>query len=256
MYASFTDALRHEGFECHCPQLPTADLEYLGVDPANPDYDRDPPASGHPPQSHDSSILKTALNVLVEEQGKEVLLVAHSSGSWSAAEAATPLYQRGARLAEGKQGGIIGIFNIAGFLIEPGRSIWSTFSGQPNDAPKVDPAWTTTQRYELSIVNNPTFWLFHDLDPADVERLCKSLTACPYLTADLTNDAYAALPGGYLICMSDRVLPLEYQKAMITSTEGRTGKGMWVYRAPGGHASCFSCEKVCVESIFDFAARC
>ena len=134
-YFSLRKLLESQGHETHCPQPPSADLKQLLSDPTSPNFDQDPPPSGHPPQTQDSDVIKTLLKYLVEKDGKEVLLIAHSSGGWSASEAAVPEFQFQARQAEGKEGGIIRIFNIASFLIPVGQSVRSTFSGKPNEEP-------------------------------------------------------------------------------------------------------------------------
>ena len=123
LYESFRKALESRGYETHCPQLPCADLQNLVINPLNPDFSAPPPSAGHPPQSADSDVVKALLKMLVEEQGKKVLLVAHASGGWSATEAAVPEFQSAQRKKEGKMGGVIGIFYMSGFLVEMGESV-------------------------------------------------------------------------------------------------------------------------------------
>lgn len=127
-YADLRAHLEKAGFATHCPQLPTADPKYLVPDSSNPSFDQAPPPGGHPQQTVDAEVLGKLLKRLIDEESKEVLLLAHSSGGWTACEAATPELQREKRREVEKKGGVIGIFYMASFLIMPGESVWSTFS--------------------------------------------------------------------------------------------------------------------------------
>jgi hypothetical protein len=138
-YEPLRKALESRGYETHCPQLPCSNLENLVINPSNPDFSIPPPPAGHPPQSADSDVVKVLLKTLVEEQGKNVLLVAHSSGGWSATEAVVPEFQLAQREKEEKIGGVIGIFYVAAFVVEMGGSV----AGQIFDDLKHDLDWIT-----------------------------------------------------------------------------------------------------------------
>lgn len=124
-YDGLRKTLESHGYETYCPQLPCAELKNLVANPSTPDFDSDP--ISHPPQSADSDVIKSLLKTLVQDEGKTVLLVAHSSGGWSASEAAVPEFQSEMRKKEGKEGGIIGVFYISAFLIAMGESVSGTY---------------------------------------------------------------------------------------------------------------------------------
>lgn len=133
-YARLRALLSKQGYETHCPQLPCASRDYLVADPRNPSFDQPPPSQGLPTQDLDVAALRAVLRRLVEEQGRDVLLLAHSSGGWTATEIATPELQRGKRGLEGRGGGVVGIFYMASFLVMLGESVWSTFAASTGEA--------------------------------------------------------------------------------------------------------------------------
>lgn len=136
-YQPLVDALRSQGIEAVCPQLPTADLSRLNVgDVSNPDFDREAPVGGYPQGEEECEAVWEALKPLVE-RGKRVILLAHSAGGWVATEAARPEWQEKSRKAKGLTGGIIGILYTGAFIIPVGESIHSFF--QPKEGPAVVP---------------------------------------------------------------------------------------------------------------------
>lgn len=109
---------------------------------------------------------------------------------------------------------------------------------------------------QLTTVNDPLHFFFHDLPAAEGEKWAKELTACPFMASPLTNDALSSLPSAYLLCEGDRVLTPTFQRMMIKATEERSGKKLEIYKCEGGHESFLSYPDVCVESIVRFAEKC
>jgi len=140
-YGPLISALKAAGINAYCPQLPTSDLSKLNIgdDINNPDYDLGPPSegSGYPQGGEDVQAVLRVLQPLVEEQGKDVLLIGHSYGGWVATEAARPELQAKKRKREGVAGGIIGILYVGAFVIPVGESVQSFF--QPKDGSFVQP---------------------------------------------------------------------------------------------------------------------
>lgn len=138
-YLPFLNSLQEAGIEAYCPQLPTSDLSKLNVgDISNPDFDREPPPSGYPQPADDIEVIKTLLNKLVLEDGRNVVLVGHSAGGLVATGAAIPDLQARKRRESGLEGGVIGIFYACAFVLPLGESIHSFF--QPKDgSPPVIP---------------------------------------------------------------------------------------------------------------------
>lgn len=140
-YGPLLDAFNSRGINAYCPQLPTADLAKLDVgDVTKPDFDRPPPPEGYPQGEEDTQAVLEVLEPLIEK-GKNVLLIAHSSGGWVATEAARPELQAKTGAEKGLSGGLIGIFYMGAFVIPVGESISSFF--QPKDGSFVTPPFMT-----------------------------------------------------------------------------------------------------------------
>jgi pimeloyl-ACP methyl ester carboxylesterase len=172
-YCPLISALQAKGIEAYCPQLPTSDLSMLNVgeDISNPDYDLGPPAAGYPQGEEDVDAVLQVLQPLVEEQGKNVLLIGHSYGGWVATEAARPELQARKRKeqGEGLVGGIIGILYVGAFIIPVGESVHTFF--QPKDGSFVQPHF---MRFHVSHINHPSKPLFREIsfDSALFPLLC------------------------------------------------------------------------------------
>jgi pimeloyl-ACP methyl ester carboxylesterase len=127
-YQALLDSLKARGIDAYCPQLPTSDLSKLNIgDVSNPDYDIGPPSEGYPQGEQDIEVIHTVLRPLIEEQGKRVIVVGHSSGGWSATQSAIPELQLKEREKSGLKGGVIGVFYIGAFLIPVGLSVHAFF---------------------------------------------------------------------------------------------------------------------------------
>ena len=142
-YGSLVKSLRAKGFPVVIPQLAIAD--FAGVDVDSP-----PPAQGWPTQAGDAQLVRGLIDSLVKED-KRVLVVAHSSGGWTGTEAATSeeLYEK-SRKAQGKSGGIIGIFYLCAYLMAPGESVNSIFTLFQSDQMMI---------FELHVSQTPIFFL-------------------------------------------------------------------------------------------------
>lgn len=141
-YQQLLSALRARGVDAHCPHLPTADLSKLNVgDVQNPDFSRGPPDGGYPNGQEDAEAVLSVLEPLIVQQGKEVVLVGHSSGGWVATQVARPDLQAEVRRSKGLRGGVVGILYVGAFVIPVGDSVHTFF--QPKDGSFVQPPFMT-----------------------------------------------------------------------------------------------------------------
>ncbi|KAL3491088.1 alpha/beta-hydrolase [Aspergillus germanicus] len=236
-YGPFIEALKAVGIDAYCPHRPTCDLSKLNVgDINNPDFDREPPPGGYPSDTEDANQVIEVIEKLVDQDGKLVLLVAHSSGGWVATQAAISELQAKTRRAEGKTGGIIGIFYIGAFLVPAGESVSSFF--QPKDGSLVTPSFMRFHKHGFAGLGTPVDaprHFFDDIPQEEAEAWAATLTASPIMTVKLTNDAYSALPCAYLVLENDKSLPKDYQEYMI-SLQTQVGNEFTVYYAPCGHS--------------------
>ncbi|KAI1145313.1 Alpha/Beta hydrolase protein [Nemania diffusa] len=256
-YTPFVEALKANGIDAYCPQLPTADLAKLNVgdDVNNPDFDLGPPAAGYPQGEEDVAVVTEILRPLVEEKGKKVLMLGHSSGGWAATEAAQPQLQAKNRPKEGLSGGIIGILYVGAFIIPLGESVNSFF--QPKDGNFVVPPFMQFHKHGgagLGTMVEPEKYLFGDLDAGDALKWTKTLTASPILTTKLSNNAYTALPCAYVVLENDVTLAKEYQEAMVALQASKTGE-FTKYYSVSGHSPHLSWTEGLVKTVQDFVAK-
>ncbi|PYI09488.1 hypothetical protein BO78DRAFT_405003 [Aspergillus sclerotiicarbonarius CBS 121057] len=243
-YEPLIQTLQSHGIDGYCPQRPTSDLSRLNVGDVNhPDFDREPPAGGYPSD--------TGFN----QDGKLVLIAAQSSGGWVATQAAVPALQAKPRQAEGKAGGIIGLFYMGAFVIPVGESVTTFF--QPKDGTFYTPPFLRFHKHGATglatTVDGPRF-LFNDMDPEDAEKWAAMLTASPIMTERLTNDAYLVLPCAYLVTENDLCLAKEYQEGMIT-LQSQRGADFTVYHAPSGHSPHLSWTGGVAEKMEEFVGK-
>ena len=117
---AFFDDIRSElssrGYETVVPWLPTCHLNAV-KDFSSIDF------------YSDSAAIQSALTQLIDNEAKEVLVVAHSYGAAPASDAIISDYIRSKRRSAGQQGGVIGMLALASMLILPGQSIEEAFGG-------------------------------------------------------------------------------------------------------------------------------
>ncbi|TGO47639.1 hypothetical protein BCON_0269g00050 [Botryotinia convoluta] len=238
-YRPFQDALKAAGIESYCPQLPSSDLTKLNVgDLANPDYDRDIPAGGYPQPSDDLVIINELLQDLITKGEKNVIVLGHSSGGFTATACAIPELQANVRKKRGLSGGIIGIFYACAFLIPVGDSVNGFFQPKDGSSPVVPPYC----KFHVHGMNGVAStvegakYFFNGLDEAQAKKYESTLTASPIFKTILHNDAYVALPCTYLITEDDLALPTAYQEGMIALQNSRPGVNITIVRCPSGHS--------------------
>lgn len=136
-YSPLVNALEAEGIEAWCPQLPTSDLTKLNIgDVDHPNFDLGPPSGGYPQGDQEVEVIHSVLQPLLE-QGKNIILLGHSAGGWTATQAAKKEFHAKERSIQGLSGGIIGILYVGAFIIPVGESVNSFF--QPKGSPAVVP---------------------------------------------------------------------------------------------------------------------
>ncbi|KAI8635438.1 Alpha/Beta hydrolase protein [Xylariaceae sp. FL1651] len=196
-YMPLVEALKANGIDAYCPQLPTADLARLNVgDVNNPDFELGPPADGYPQGEEDAA-------AVIEHRQQEghvwrdhryLLRRSLHYSCWRVRPPFLPTERW--------------FFRSSSVHAVPRREKHVNPSSFYFHLPtcyeqKHDGA-------DLGIMVEPEKYLFGDLSPEDARQWTKVLTASPILTTKLSNDAYAALPCAYLILEGDMTLPKEY----------------------------------------------
>ncbi|KAL9119005.1 MAG: hypothetical protein Q9187_004439 [Circinaria calcarea] len=254
-YQPLASILEGRGFEVKCPILPTNAVSGVSADDiSNPEFDAPPPTQGWPDGYSDAEVVRREIEKLAD-QGKKILLVGHSYGGWLATESAIPELQHQARTKEGKEGGVVGIFYVSGYILPKGQSIDSFFSPQ-GDATPPPPFVMLHAPAKQGLVTpiQAEEYFFHDLPKQEARRWASELRAQPVIKSVLTHPSYVDLPCGYLLCKNDKVFPLAVQEMMI-KTASDQGSHVKTYDCESGHASFLSWKDGLAGLLEDFSSN-
>lgn len=113
-YDSFLSHLQHLSY-------PTAYASYPSLNPSHP--------ATADAANDTENVLKESLLPLIEDGGKDVVIVMHSYGGVPGSSAARGL-SKVQRSGEGKRGGVVGLIHISGFVLPGGASVADGQGGQ------------------------------------------------------------------------------------------------------------------------------
>lgn len=242
-YGAFTSALRHAGFEVHCPRL----LTMNGSRPPNADL------------TSDTDLIRSYATSLVDA-GRTVAVVMHSYGGQVGTNALFGLSKK-ARATQGLPGGISHLIYMCGFALPEGKSM----------VDKVD---------EFGHMDRMPVAFNFDQDQSCVPNYPKEgLVGEPFvdrIDSKVANDFFASLgrfngKGMYQgientsawrddtkICyiqtLGDLTVPNEYQKNMIEYIEKEKGTKVQTVELDSGHSPSLTAQKETVEAIVSFTA--
>jgi hypothetical protein len=127
-------SIKAAGYDCETAPFPSNILTAANpyTEPDHPDFTAPLTDPTTLPDGHaDSAAIGEKLNVLIEQEEKTVLVIAHSYGGWAASEAANQKLSRSQRMKLGKKGGLLGIFYVCAFPLPLGQSMLAYFEGTP-----------------------------------------------------------------------------------------------------------------------------
>ncbi|KAF9892857.1 hypothetical protein FE257_000446 [Aspergillus nanangensis] len=171
--------------------------------PAHPSIGAEPPTKT---LDDDVASLRALLNRLVTDEGKEVIVVAHSYGGVVGSCAVEGL-ARADREANGQKGGVVKMVYMSAFVLDQG-----------GDYVYVDGAEQIA---------------FHDVSPEVQEQQKDFLTHTSRAVygGPVTYEPWHRIPSAYIICEEDQALPLPLQE-MLASKLGKD----WTYRLKSSHS--------------------
>ncbi|CAF9939500.1 MAG: hypothetical protein HETSPECPRED_001798 [Heterodermia speciosa] len=170
-----------------------------------------------------------AVREVIEElsdDGKEIIIVAHSYGAIVACEAVKGLEHQG-RLKLGMSGGVIRMLFIAAWLLQEGESAPNVIGRNKMEAP-----WVKFDSGRI-IADDPVYAFYNDVS-ADVAAYWSPQITHSDVAAFATPLKYAAwrlIPTTYVICEMDKSVLPHVQESMVVSTEG----AVKAIRLPSGH---------------------
>jgi hypothetical protein len=123
-YQKLTDSLKRQGYATFQPELPSCSNT----------NDRDFPSKT---LHDDSAVVKSVIERLVNDEGKNIFLIMHSYGGLVGSNAVSKDLSFAYRKSAGLLGGVVQLFYIAAFVLDEGQTVLGTFGESPNSDVKV-----------------------------------------------------------------------------------------------------------------------
>ncbi|KAH6613162.1 Alpha/beta hydrolase fold-1 [Boeremia exigua] len=202
-----------------------------------PSYGAEPP---NKTLIDDVASVRTTLEQLIN-QGREIVLVAHSYGGLVAANATEGLAKEH-QAKVGRKGGVIMLVYLAAFVVPKGKGMADMFGGQL-------PSWINGNN---CIPQNPVELFYHDVGEKDLKQAISQLkhtSAIAYHTEAL-YEPWQDMPCLYFFCEQDRTIPIATQKAFAASL----GTDAFEFTCSASHSPFLSMPDKVVEGL-EYAAR-
>ncbi|KAK6376368.1 hypothetical protein LTS17_006963 [Exophiala oligosperma] len=235
MYYPIQDAIKAQGYECFVNNLPSAS--------------RNPPEE--PATLEDDAVFIRGVIEKIADQGKDIVVIAHSYGGVVATEAAKGVVKAD-RQANGKRGGIVKIAYLSAIVLPVGGSNFKNQGDPPAALVEVgkDGFMKITG---LEICAGATF---NDWDFEKALLMTKSMSrhSFPSFDSPLTYPAYEHVPTAYIFCEKDMIIPPEKQREYIDQIkQGTGGKEVEVHTLNTGHCPTITAIEETVKVIINIA---
>ncbi|KAL7958840.1 hypothetical protein V8C34DRAFT_281850 [Trichoderma compactum] len=154
------------------------------------------------------------------DEGKNIVVVAHSYGGVVGSGAIVGLDKRG-REARGMKGGVIGIICIAAVMTKPEKSTHEMKGGVKW------PPWVDTSKIEaegVTYTRNEIETFYHDVSPELAKTVIATLTSQSVMSLHSKLATNGWLDGvydgrrAYIRCLQDGALPLAAQDGMLAQS--------------------------------------
>ncbi|KAM3072307.1 hypothetical protein ACMFMG_009117 [Clarireedia jacksonii] len=244
-YDNISNAIAAKGYEIKVLHNPTSSN--------GPDAGRE----GDPPTMYDdaANIAKEAEKLA--DEGKDVILVAHSYGGAPASQSTKGL-EKEERQKQGKKGGIVRLAYMTCVIPPVGGTVGGVMLSLPDEL-------------KLDLKIDEKGWMYHD-DLAKSAAICFSdipkedgyeyMKRFPRHTAisfgnELTHGGYNNLPVSYLLCEEDKCVTPTIQREGIAMIEKASGKKVDVTSIKTGHIPNHekSAPQKVIDWILDVAAK-
>jgi len=249
LYRSIVDDLESAGYEATTIYLPTVGdaNKTVGVTLAD-----------------DATAIKSVLTRLIDEEGKDVILVTHSYGGIAGAEGAKGFAQA-VRQADQKKGGIIHMVYATALIAREGESLLDTMRDCPTLDNVIDHvsnlsvllhtsdhAYVVSQDGHMTLKPIPSAQsLFTQLPQEEGVQWVGEMPGHSRISFDnlATYPAYKDIPMTYLLCENDLIISPDVQRSMVRMVEKETGKKVEVYSLSAGHMPNITASKDVVKVI-------
>ena len=258
-YDPVLNAVAAKGYEIRALHLPSVGL-------------KTGPREGSPPTMYDDAAFIAKEAETLADEGKDVVLVAHSYGGVPVTESTKGLGKE-ERQKQGKKGGIVSLAYMTCLVPAVGMTAMGVLADVPeaqrNNLPiDVRPASIVLQILPLTL-SQEKGWMYHssisesaaltfsDLPKEEGEDWAKKFVQHSAISfaGELRHGGYRDIPVSYLFCEEDLVIPPDNQRAGIDLIEKESGKKVDVTSIRAGHAPPVSEPQKVVDWILDVAGK-
>ncbi|KAK2784977.1 hypothetical protein FQN53_008028 [Emmonsiellopsis sp. PD_33] len=168
--------------------------------------------------SDDVAAVRTALTRLIDDEGKDVVVVAHSYGGVVVGCACEGFAKRDRR--EGGAGVVLIVYICAG-LGRKGVSVFDAFERKWAGYMRMENGYSYPPKTPRPPYPSAHTLLYHDLSPDDQEKYTALLqhgTIAAFLEP-ITYEPWHDIPSAYIFTTKDESLPVAMQEAMVKGAE-------------------------------------
>ncbi|KAI2775264.1 alpha/beta-hydrolase [Daldinia loculata] len=242
IYDNIVDAIAAKGYNIKALHYPSVGLR------AGPRPEK------LPTMYDDAAFVAKEVSKLADE-GKDIVLVAHSYGGVPATESTKGLTKK-ERQSQGKRGGIVGLAYMTALVPPVGRSSQSLLAEMPSEN-RVE---FTDEQGWMDYVDLPAAaaLIISDLpDAKEREAIVRKFQthSSASFASELTYPGYKDLPVSYMLCEEDAILPPKYQREWIESIEKESGNKVDVTSLQVGHCPSYTKPQEVINWIVNAAAK-
>ncbi|KAF3059711.1 hypothetical protein GL218_04595 [Daldinia childiae] len=243
IYDNIVDAIAAKGYDIKALHYPSVGLR------AGPRPEK------LPTMYDDAAFVAKEISKLADD-GKDIVLVAHSYGGVPATESTKGLTKK-ERQSQGKRGGIVRLAYMTSLVPPVGRSSRSLLAEIPSEN-RIE--FKNDEQGWMDYVDLPAAaaLIISDL-PDEKERVAtvekfQTHSSASFAT-ELTHPGYKDLPVSYLLCEEDAILPPKYQREWIELIEKESGNKVDVTSLQVGHCPSYTKPQEVINWIVNAAAK-
>jgi len=213
------------------------------------------PREGEPPTMYDDAAFISKETEKLADEGKNVILIAHSYGGVPVTESTKGLGKE-ERQMQGKKGGIVNLAYMTALVPAVGTSASVVLADVPRDNRldlKIDErGWMYHDRISVSAAIT-----FSDLPKEEGEAWIKKFPrhSAVSFAGELTYAGYKDIPVSYLFCEEDLCIPAKNQREGIELIEKVSGKKVDVTSIKAGHCPTASAPQKVIDWILNVARK-
>ncbi|MCJ1282914.1 hypothetical protein MMC26_002240 [Xylographa opegraphella] len=243
LYDSVVNAVAAKGYEIQALHLPTVGLKTGPKDGA--------PATMY----EDAEFIAKEVDKLADE-GKDVILIAHSYGGIPATECIKGLGKE-ERQKNGKKGGVVALAYMTALVPAVGVSAMGVLASVPPESQLELPIDGRGWMYHDNQISRSAAISFSDLPPQEREAWTKKLVrhSAISFSNESTYAGYIDVPVSWLLCEDDLCVPPDTQEDSIDLIEKESGEKVDVTSIKSGHFPNISKPHEVVQWILNVARK-